>query len=206
LSQGEGLALWRRLLAADDPTARSDFAVAYLDWLADWLIHTNPRADPHDCNTAAEDAVLDLLKHPERYQPDRGRLDAYLCMAAARDLSNLWRKEGRHRRRRADLEVVELSPREGKYLQSEADDPARRLEEAEDAAELGAALASAVAEGLTSEEACVLDLWRSGERKGSVFAAALGLSRRPIDEQRREVKQVKDRLKKRMQRARERYE
>ena len=45
------------------------------------------------------------------------------------------------------------------------------------------------------------ELMGEGERRTAVFARALGLEDRPPGEQEREVKRVKDRIKKRMQRA-----
>ena len=42
---------------------------------------------------------------------------------------------------------------------------------------------------------------RLGERKTAAYALALGIADRPAAEQRREVKRVKDRLQKRLERA-----
>jgi hypothetical protein len=46
-----------------------------------------------------------------------------------------------------------------------------------------------------------LDLMREGEKRTVVFADAAGFSDLPPEEQAREVKRVKDRIKKRIQRA-----
>lgn len=203
-SEEEGRALHARLLAgADDPTAPSDFAVAYLERLIGWLIEHNPRADPDDCATAAEDAILTLVKNPATYKPERQKLEVYLRLSASGDLKNLLRSERRHSRRRADLEAVEHSPVMGKYLQDVENDPALLVERREDEQwnTTKPNVPPAVRAGLTPEEARALALMLLGERKTAAYALALGITHRPVDEQRREVKRVKDRLTKRLERA-----
>lgn len=196
-------ALHQRLLDGD-PVASSDLAVAYLDWLAAWLARTNPRDERHLCDTAAEDAILGLSKRPAAYDPERLGLEAYLRMAATRDLQNLRSRERRHSRHRADLDAVELSPDAGKYLWDEAGDPARIVERREEAMANETVLAprlAAAREGLSEAEAWALELLRQGERKTAPYAAALGITHLPLAEQRQQVKRVKDKLKKRLERA-----
>ncbi|HLH22128.1 MAG TPA: hypothetical protein VK066_06375 [Chloroflexota bacterium] len=197
------LALHQRLLDGD-PVASSDLAGAYLDWLATWLTHVNPHDEPHMCNTAAEDAILGLIKRPEAYNPAKLGLEAYLRMAAKRDLQNLRSRERRHSQHRADLAAVELSPRAGKYLSDADEDPARIVERREEdmanATELAPRL-EAARDGLSDEEAAALELLRQGKRETPPYAAALGITHLPLAEQRRQVKRVKDKLKKRLERA-----
>jgi RNA polymerase sigma-70 factor, ECF subfamily len=198
-----GRALHARLLA-DDPTASYDIANAYLVRLADWLRVSNPRVDPDICDMAAGDALVDLIKNPASYRPERQTLEVYLRMSASGDLKNLLRAERRHSRRRADLQAVELSPLAGKYLQDAEADPARIMERREAEEYLAGSappIPAAVRERLTPEEAEIMRLMRAGERRTIVYAAVLGLAGRPVAEQRREVKRAKDRLKKRLERA-----
>src|SRR5205085_1875830 len=54
-SPEESLGLFRRV-ALGDKVAVGLFAEAHLVPLADWLASTSPRADPHLCQQAAEDA------------------------------------------------------------------------------------------------------------------------------------------------------
>lgn len=203
LSASEARALWKRLLDGD-PTATSDVAVAYLDPLVDWLVQRYPRCDPHDCATAAEDTILALIRNPSSYQPERQTLEAYLRMAASRDLQNLWQREKRHAKRRARLEAVELSPQMRKYLRDDDADPAAIVDREEDLAQdrdRTRRRSDEILRGLAPLEVHVFELMRSGERRTEAYARALGLSDRPLDEQRREVKRVKDRIKKRIERA-----
>jgi hypothetical protein len=192
--------IFERLLDGD-PTAPVDLAELYLDRLTDWLIARNRRVEPESCATAAEDAILALIKRPRAYEPERQTLEVYLRVSAKGDLKNLLQREGRHRSRRASLESVELSPAAGKYLGREDDDPARIVVLREEVAARVAARPPAAKLELTAEEERVLSLMRAGERRTGIYAAALGIEHLPIAEQRREVKRVKDRLNRRVERA-----
>lgn len=198
LSRSEELDLSARLIVGD-PTAPSDLAVTYLDRLTEWLISHNPGVDPHDCATAAEDAILALIKNPRSYKPERQTLEVYLRISALGDLRNLLRTELRHRKQRVPLEVVELSTDARKYLWNVMEDPALAIERLEEL-DLSAIRANIQVE-LTKEENRVLELMAQGERRTEAYAAVLGLTDRPVSEQRRMVKRVKDRIKKRLERA-----
>jgi hypothetical protein len=76
-SQAEALRLHQRLLARDS-VATSELAEAYLQPLIDWLAQAGPRAPKDSRVTAAEDAVVALIKKPESYDPTRGELFPYL--------------------------------------------------------------------------------------------------------------------------------
>jgi hypothetical protein len=198
----EDVALHQRLLA-NDPVAPSDLLSKYLDDLADWLIAHNRRVDPHDCTTAAEDALLALIKSPASYKPDRGGLRGYLQMSATGDLRNLLESARRHAGRNVSLELVELSRDAGKLAQEDAD-PADIVADREGKVpeSIGLpALPEAVRATFTREEQQVRQLMWRGERSTAAYAVVLNIVDRPLEEQRQEVKRVKDRLKKRLQRA-----
>ncbi|HET8628271.1 MAG TPA: sigma factor [Thermomicrobiales bacterium] len=197
-SPEEGRALHARLLAGD-PVAPAELAEAYLDHLAGWLQARNRGVrDPHLHDEAAEDALLALIKDPGSYDPARLGLTAYLHMSAQGDLRNLLAKERRRHVRQVDLTAVELSPARGKELWDTANDPARIVECAADAA----APPVPTLPDLTAAETAVLALMQDRERDNGAYARVLGIADSPIAEQRREVKRVKDRLKKRLARAR----
>jgi DNA-directed RNA polymerase specialized sigma24 family protein len=196
------VALHGRLLAGD-PAATSDLATAYLDSLAAWLIANNPRAHPHDCQTAAADALLSVMKNPASYKPELRSLLGYLRMAATGDLRNLLKSASRHAWRSLSFEAVELSGEAGKLIQEDSD-PADIVahREGETPSVIGLpALPEALQVGLTQKEQLVRQLMWRGERSTAVYAEVLQIADRPVDEQRREVKRMKDRLKKRLQRA-----
>ncbi len=125
-------------------------------------------------------------------------------MAASRDLQNLWQREQRHAKRRAGLEAVELSPEMRKYLRDDAADPAAIVDREEDLAQDRVRVqrhSDEILSSLAPLEVHVFELMRAGERKTEAYARLLGLSDRPPDEQRCEVKRIKDRIKKRIGRA-----
>lgn len=202
LSEQEARDLYQRLLS-DDAAVPTDLAVAYLDHLTDWLMEHNQRLDPTDCATAAEDAILTLIKTPASYKPERQSLEVYLRISAQGDLRNLLRSEQRHSKRRADWEAVELSSVVGKYVWDEQSDPALIVERQEDEVE-DASLPSvpdSVRAALNPQEKRVLELMDRKERKTALFAEVLDITHLPPAEQKREVKRVKDRLNKRRERA-----
>jgi RNA polymerase sigma factor (sigma-70 family) len=196
----EELGLHRRLLEGD-PTATADLAAAFLDPLVAWLTKKNRAKVAEDlCNEAAEDALIALMKSPTSYSPARMGLWSYLRMSAQGDLQNILRRESRRRRNETTLGAVELSPQAGKYLGRE-DDPALRLKIQEETATANQAV-TPLLDGLTEGEARALDLILQGERKTAVFAQALGIGHLPKEEQKTQVKRVKDKLQKRLQRGR----
>jgi len=199
VSQEEELSLHRRLLEGD-VTAPADLATRFHDSLIAWLVEKNSSEVPEEfCIEAAEDAWMALVKKPTSYDPSRGkRLGAYLCMSAQGDLKNILRREGRYRRH-ATLEDVELSPEAGKYL-AVNDDPLRYLERQEESAKVTRTVVAPAREGLSEAESRALDLMLHGERKTAVFAEALGITHLPTNVQRTEVKRLKDKLKKRIER------
>jgi len=172
---------------AGDRVALSDFIVAVLDPLAAHLRHKF-HADEHDCNSAATDAVLDLIRNPAIYDPTRRGLIGFLRMSAEGDLINLREKERKHHANRKSSEYVELV---GDGGNTSADD-LPSFDDPHLAAEINS---------FDAAERAVFELMRAGERATAAFAAVLGITHLPEDEQAREVKQVKDRIKKRLQRT-----
>jgi hypothetical protein len=188
-------------LCEDDPVAPSDLAIAYLDVLTHWLVTTHPRVDPHLCGQAAEDAILALIKNPHSFKSDKSPLDAYLRMSARADLRNALGRERRHSDRREQLEVVELFGLGGNPGQE--DDPARIVErEVDDLDARGRAILPEIIQAFSGEEQRVFELMLAGERRTSAYARMLGLADLPELDQRIAVKRVKDRIKRRLQRAR----
>lgn len=196
-SADDAMRLYRRLLERD-PVAPADFAVAFLKPLMAWLRRTNRAVDPVACEEAAGEAIVCFLNDPTKFDPQCLGVEAFLRMAAQRDLQNLLRKERRHQKNRRDWNVVERASPDGKYLGRE-DDPSLPLQIVE--ARQQQALPAAQRKQLTDVEQRFWEQMQQGERRHSVFAVILGNTHLPEDEQRRQVKRVKDRLKKRQERA-----
>lgn len=203
MSEDAGLALHRRLVDGD-VTAASDLATTLLDYLIGWLVETNSARIPeHMCIEAAEDALIALAKSPASFNPAKGkRLIAYLQMSAQGDLRNILQRESRHQQHRMSLESVELSPDAGKYLGTD-DDPSlpMQIQEESEQANRENQNVGPARDGLTAAESQALDLVLDGERKTAAFAEVLGLCHLPPDVQQVEVKRVKDKLKKRIERG-----
>jgi DNA-directed RNA polymerase specialized sigma24 family protein len=194
----EGLRLHLRLLVSE-ADASADICRAYLPPLEASLAAKFRGADPETLRTAAHDALVAYFQNPSAYDPPRGDLAKYLRMAARADLSNLLRTEKRHHRGRVAWSVVELGEDAGN-LSGGGEEPPAQLQRDEEAERCRARL-QRLRDGCTPEERRVLDLILAGERANHVFAAALGRGDLPADEQAREVKRVKDRLKKRLERG-----
>jgi hypothetical protein len=192
----DGRALHARLLRRD-PTAPPDLANRYLEGLVVSLRRSfiRDRFDDDLLMTVAIELILDFGARPEQFDPDRLGLRAYLLMAAKRDVLNALQSERRRADRHVSLDDVELrSPARNRQWAS-ATDPADTVVKALDDEQ-----AAAVREHFMGRDREIVDLMWDGERRTEVFADVLGLQGRPWEEQVREVKRVKDRLKKRMQR------
>jgi hypothetical protein len=184
--------LYRRLCAGDR-LAQSEFIVAVLDPLASHLRLWRVDADEHACLTAAEDAVLSLIRKPAIYDPAKRGLIGFLCMAAERDLLNAMRKEKKHHTDRENRDCVELPATGGNNAVEELADDLPSFDDPDIAAEIAS---------FTATERDVLYLMRDGEKRTSAFAAVLGIEHLSVEDQASEVKRVKDRIIKRLQRAR----
>jgi hypothetical protein len=191
-------------LVDEDVTAPVDLMTVFLEPLIAWLRRHNDTSVPDEfCVDAAEDALMNLAKTPRSFDPARGkRLWAYLQMSAQGDLRNALQQESRRRRKEKSLEAVELAGEDGKYLGRE-DDPALSLQIREESEQAIQQVVGPVRDGLSEAESRAFDLLLEGERKTAAFAAAMGIEHLPKEEQEAEVKRTKDKLKKRIERARD---
>jgi DNA-directed RNA polymerase specialized sigma24 family protein len=202
-SAEEGLSLHLRLCDLD-PAAPADVCRAYLGPLVGWIAVKYPHIDPSLHETAVHEALFTYVQKPLSFDPRRGSLAAYLRMAAQGDLLNLLRAEQRHHRQRLPWPVVEESTESGNLLGREEEPPLTLQRDEE--AKAWQSLLHSVEERCTPEEKCVLDLMLAGEQSTVVFAEALGLSGLPMPDQKRHVKRVKDRIKKRLERGAPRHD
>ena len=188
----ELLSLHQRLLE-DDPVATVDFFEMAVPVLERYLRYQFPSighsVDPDIYILAIHDALTDYFKSPHRYDPARSGLMTYLRLTAKRDLQNMLRKESRHATGRISLESVE-------FEQSDGNDVAEAVVDSID----GQRLYEELTEGMTSAERDVFFLMVEGERSTEAAAAALNIDDLAVRHQVREVKRVKDRIKKRIQR------
>jgi len=177
----EQLAELHQLLLAGDATAPAMLAEAV-----------------HDELDAVVDAVMDFVKAPERFDPSQMGILSFLEMAARRNLSNALVSLRRQNMRilQAGAVALEESARNEKERR-----PLDALSRRERTRRMLDAIDAEQSKSFSPEEVAVLRLIADGERATDRYAEVLGLSDKPVVEQRRIVKQVKDRLMKRLKRS-----
>jgi DNA-directed RNA polymerase specialized sigma24 family protein len=187
------LALHVRLMAGD-PVAPHDCIEHWLPKLIRLLCSRFPQAaarDEHMIWSAAHDALLEYTQNPHKYNPQKSSLQAYLYMAAKRDLLNSLRSDRTQNRDAVPIDSVEQSHfignngiEEQVIQRVDAQAVMRRVR--------------TVFPGPMDWR--ILELILQGERSTAVFAEVLGIQHLPTEDQRRIVKQNKDRIVRRLER------
>lgn len=187
------LSLHRRLLDGDR-VASEECAELLLEQLVGEVARKFPHTDIHLVSDGVTDALLDYWGKPFSFDLSRGvPLYRFLVQASKRNVSNLLRGEQRRKVREEkwaeslDEKVVELCVPPGNPMQNEV--PLQRQQLAK--------LAQAVEDPVDKK---VFELRMKGERRTTEFAKVLGLTHLTVAEQRRQVKQAKDRIEKALQR------
>jgi RNA polymerase sigma-70 factor (ECF subfamily) len=214
-------ALHARLLKGErrDPVASSELAGVILEplrrrlaWRAGNLLRAmGPTVRDDALNDATVTAYMNYVRRPEQYDPRkaRGGLLPFLTMAAHRDLLNALPTIERHRNV-VPLSLVEqrgedrnspLTPVGAVSGAERGTNPEDVVDAHERAAEGDARMRAQLRLMESDAERGVLRHMLAGERDTATFAADLGLSGLAADAQRHEVKRVKDKIKKRLERA-----
>lgn len=152
-----------------------------------------PRVDEHLVWDVAVDALLGYAANPQRYDPGRLTLLAYLRMDATGNLRNILQRLKRIVPSGNIQDIVELQPT---HWNREGSPPVadQVLVDHELYEKLYAAVPDPV-------EKKVLLLMMDYEHKTEAFAEAMGIQHMSSEEQRMEVKRAKDRIKARIRRA-----
>lgn len=192
----EDRALHQRLLARD-AAASAELFDRYLTRLVCILERTESlagaRGDPTTFVDAATDALFDLVRRPDRYDPQQLRLLAYLRLAAHRDVVNALR--GRGRRLAQDgrfVRDVGLSGAAGKDI---CEAP---LEEGLQEEEIWSRIAAILPDATDQR---IARLIVEGERRREVYAEILGISHLSAAERTGVVDRAKERVRIRLKRA-----
>ena len=190
--QAKLLELHNRLLF-DDPVATEEFFNIVAPELERHLRLQFPSmaigVDPDIYLSAVYEALTDYFKNPDKYDSAKSGLMTYLRLACRRDMQNLLSKESRHVTGRLPLESVE-------YRSSDGNDVSDRV-----AADIDVRRAvHKLTREMSPTERAVFSLMIDGERSTEVAADAMNIGHLVPAEQAREVKRVKDRIKKRIQR------
>ncbi len=205
-SQDERL-LHERLLSGD-MTAPEEAARKYLPLIEAhvaaraWNIyHINDRE--LIWNATVNAVLLDYILHPARFDPSKSGLLGYLKRAAEGDLINEVAKNRRQHRGEDLYGDVE----EGIRGRNKPSELARIMRDAEQETIFRIQRqrdTAAVTNADNQRDGALLRLMVDGERSTSKFAVVLGIEALPVAEQRRIVKQHKDRLKVQLKRSKRR--
>lgn len=199
--------LYLRLLARE-PDAASDLAGAFLTPLLEALHGSFPDdglPDPTLVDSCVMDTLLNFPKHPEKRDLSRGTLWTYLYLDAKGDVLNGLDSHKRRREREsrilADVEQDAQNRNEEQEIRRFAalvgEDAPPYLPVGRSLAFVRAEVAAILAD---PTDLAVVTLLMDGVRETAPYAEALGIAHLPPEEQRRRVKQAKDRWKKRLSR------
>ena len=176
-----------------DPVAPAEFCERFLPvLLADRRWVRGATRDQHVIEEAVHDTLFTFVRRPDAYNPSLSPLISYLRRAARGDLLNILNREGRHAKRRAPLEAVELRPPVGNEQQNPPALPGYVSQEL-----LLRRLRDELPEPRDWEALCLMI---DGVREKAVYARLYGLVDLPPAEQARAVKRHKDRVKQRARR------
>ncbi len=188
----------RRILQ-EDTTAFAELCELALPILAKFLQARFSEPDSHLCESTAIDCLLKYYQTPRIYDPKKISLFAYLRMAARYDLMSAFDKEQRLHQRLTSLDELVEGP------QTQNDDDRDSQVALDDLLQRHtdwsfAEITQALEEHLDRDEKRCLWLMLEGVRENVRYVEALELAQLDETEQRAEVKRVKDRLVKKLQR------
>lgn len=184
-----------RRLGEGDPTASADLIQTLYGPLIGHALkkHRAFGLDGDGARDLALGVLVQLIEAPQRFDPARGNLFGYLCMALDGDAKNLGQKAAK----RVELfsgYAVEVEQVGGNTYEMKPEDrlDAKRIMELH-------------ADKIVTEDGdrAVLELYLSEEAEYAAYAEALGIADWPQKERDAEVKRRRDRIEKRLQRLRD---
>lgn len=190
--------VYRRLIAGE-PDGPSDLIVLLLEPFIAELRRAYPNfPDPDLISDVVTDSLLRFVQDPQRYQEARRSLWGYLKMDMQGDLLNLWRSLQRRSAQEVTLDAVALTlPSRNSDVEEAVVRKLTALPDGVDTATIITQLRAAIPDDRDWQ---VVVLMIEGERATATFASVLGITDRPLAEQRQRVKQAKDRLRLRLKR------
>lgn len=178
-------------IRARDSTATARFAECALPLLLADMRVRHRRIGEEAIFDACAEAILGLCEAPDRWLPEKASLRTFLWMSATGDLKNELGRASLRAQREKVIDPVEIAQlrrnitAEAEIFEGDKNDVVSRYEHL-------------LADAGDRE---VFRLMVSGERAETAYVVALGISLLPAIERKRRVKQAKDRVKKRLQRA-----
>ena len=195
-----GNRLHQRMLAGD-VTAFGEIAELMLPVITERLSKKFPNLeDPHLVDTAVVDALLNYQNNPLQYDQSKKRLDNYLYMSARGDLINLLKRYEKDNILIPLPEIVELDDENSEYKARVPEIPSDANVESEVLNKLSPTWRNLRQLFPEDIDQALLMLILDNIRETRHYADILGIADLPIKEQRKIVKQHKDRIKVKLRR------
>ena len=188
-----------QILNEDSPTAFAQLSEIALPHLVTFLQHEFRQIETHLQETAAIDSLLTYHAAPQKFDPDKLTLFAYLRMAARHDLLNAIDRSNRQRRPLLDIDEPAIQNQLITETNSDTDHLFLDQWLSDDDSTNETMLHQFEATLDTTDRQLFL-LMLNGVRETAPYAEIMQLELLPVSEQRREVKRAKDRLTKKLTR------
>lgn len=189
----------QQILNQDSPTAFAQLSELALPHLIEFLQHEFRQAEVHLHETAAIDSLLTYHDAPQKYDPDKLSLFAYLRMAARHDLLNAIDHSNRQKRPLRDIDEPAIQSQlvTEAGLESDLSYLDQWLENSDSSKQT---ILRQFEDNLDTTDRQLFLLMLNGVRETEPYAEIMGLAAQPVAEQRQEVKRAKDRLTKKLTR------
>lgn len=181
----------------DDSTAFAELSEFALPHLGHFLQTQFPEQESHQHEMVAIDTLLVYHAQPAKYNPEKLNLFAYLRMAARGDMLNAIDKQSRQNQRLHNLEdplIQEQLPSQG--ILSDTGNLDEWLQTHTDYSRAG--IIEKLSNELNNQDQEILLLMLDNVRNHEPYAKVLNIEHLPLPEQRKIIKQNKDRLQKRL--------
>ncbi|MCA9901742.1 MAG: sigma-70 family RNA polymerase sigma factor [Anaerolineales bacterium] len=196
----------QEIISQSNPTAFAQLAELALPHLITFLRQEFRQIEPHLHETAAIDSLLTYHQAPQKYDPEKLSLFAYLRMAARHDLLNAVDKNNRRKRPLVNIEEPAINAQLIANANPDNDEFSLAEWLGNDADLAEQTLLRDFESTLTSTDRQFFLLMLNGVRDTEPYAEILQISHTPIADQRREVKRAKDRLTKSLSRFANRHQ
>ena len=189
-----------QILNQDSPTAFAQLSEIALPYLVSYLKKEFYQVETHLQETAVIDCLLTYLAAPEKYDPEKLTLFAYLRMAARHDLLNAIDSNNRQGRPLLDIDEPSIQEQLAQFDATEFDPDYLGTWLGPDTSASRQAVLHRFEQELNSTDRQLFLLMLNGVRETEPYADILQVSQLPVAEQRRDVKRAKDRLIKKLSR------
>jgi RNA polymerase sigma-70 factor (ECF subfamily) len=189
----------QQILSEDSPTAFAQLSELALPHLIAFLQHEFHQVEVHLHETAAIDSLLTYHDAPDKYDPEKLTLFAYLRMAARHDLLNAIDRSNRQKRPLLNIDEPSIQNQLVTEAGSESD-PLSLDQWLDDGDSNKQTMLRQFEANLDTTDRQLFLLMLNGVRETEPYAEIMELAAQPIAEQRHEVKRAKDRLTKKLTR------